>query len=173
MIEILGLILTGLIIGVISGTLGIGGGVLLIPVLIWFFKFPPQTATGTTLAVLVPPIGLAAALNYYRHDMMDVHAAIWIAISFAIGAFFGSLAVPYIPKEILRVLFGLLLIYMGILFLLDQHIKSAAWGLIVVGISWVAFLGLKALGRRYQPQRLGASIQRFQKPHTSEPDYHI
>jgi uncharacterized membrane protein YfcA len=173
MIEILAFLLTGLIIGVISGTLGIGGGVLLIPILMWVFKFPHQTATGTTLAVLVPPIGLAAALNYYRHNMLDVRAAIWIAISFAIGAYFGSLAVPHIPREILRLLFGLMLIYIGVLILYDQDVISAAGGLIVVGVSWVAFLGLKRLGRRYRPRQLGESIQQFQKPHTSEPDYHI
>src|SRR5262245_66341423 len=66
--TILFYIVAGLGIGGISGLLGIGGGVLLVPVLVWFFNFEHTKAVGTTLAVMVPPIGLMAALEYYQRN---------------------------------------------------------------------------------------------------------
>src|SRR5438105_129421 len=85
--TILFYIVTGLGIGVISGLLGIGGGVLLVPVLVWFFKFQHTEAVGTTLAVLVPPIGLMAAIEYYRRGQLNLQAAGIIAAAFVLGCY--------------------------------------------------------------------------------------
>src|SRR5206468_3244528 len=100
-------LLVGLVIGAISGTLGIGGGVLLVPALIWIFGFDQPRAAGTSLAILVPPVGLLAAWAYYQKGLMDFEAAAWIAGAFAVGAYGGALVVPYIPLPTLRLLFGL------------------------------------------------------------------
>src|SRR5437773_1654223 len=80
----------GLAIGTVSGALGIGGGVLLVPALIWLCGMDPQHAAGTTLAVLVVPVVLPAVLTYARHDRLNVEAALWVAVAFAAGSFLGA-----------------------------------------------------------------------------------
>jgi uncharacterized membrane protein YfcA len=172
--EILGFLVTGLIVGSISGALGIGGGVLLIPILMWVFQFDHRTANGTTLAVLCLPVFWGAVVNYYREDLLNVQAAFFIACGFAVGAFFSSMAVPYVPHGVLRILFALLLLYMGILlFFSHPDVRSASLALVIVGLSWLAFLGLKILGRHYRPRDLGKTIEELHKPDSTEPDYYI
>ncbi|TMQ33044.1 MAG: sulfite exporter TauE/SafE family protein [Planctomycetota bacterium] len=95
--QVLLLLIIGLSIGAISGALGIGGGVLLIPALIWLCRYDFPKAAGTTLAVLVPPIGLPAAWLYYKRDLIDVQAAVWIALAFALGAILGASIAHYLP----------------------------------------------------------------------------
>ncbi|MEW6759057.1 MAG: TSUP family transporter, partial [Acidobacteriota bacterium] len=68
------LLLVGLLAGVLSGIFGIGGGVIIVPALIYVLGFPAHKATGTSLAVLLPPVGLAAVLEYYHHDYVDLRA---------------------------------------------------------------------------------------------------
>src|SRR4051794_34790936 len=97
-------LLLGGVIGALSGALGIGGGVLLVPALIWLCGFKYPQAAGTSLAVLVPPIGLPAALEAYAHDRVDFETAVCIALAFAVGAFLGARLVPYLPDELLRLL---------------------------------------------------------------------
>lgn len=174
--EIILYLLVGLFVGGISGTLGIGGGVLLIPILVWIFGFDHQKATGTTLAVLVPPIGLLAAWEYYQKGLMDLPAALFIATTFVIGAYGGALLMPLIPVVQLRLFFGLLLIFVAVRFLLasDSEVASAFVGLLAVGLAWVVYVGLRWLGRRY-PSRpdLQATIQASKEKSRSEADYYI
>src|SRR6516165_4296026 len=94
----------GLVIGGASGALGIGGGVLLVPALM-LCGFEYAKATGTSLAVLVPPIGLLAAWKSYQQGRVDIDAALIIAVAFAAGAYGGAWSVAYIPQELLRFLF--------------------------------------------------------------------
>ena len=162
----------GLIIGSASGALGIGGGVLLVPALM-LCGFEYSKATGTSLAVLVPPIGLLAAWKSYQQGHVDIETAIIVALAFAVGAYGGAAAVAYIPQQVLRLVFGLLMMYIAMRFVIgsDKEAANAAAGLIGVLVAWAAFLGLRALGRRHliRPD-LGRSIQR---QHRDESDYHI
>ncbi len=168
-------LLVGLVVGGISGTLGIGGGVLLIPILVWLFGFDHQKATGTTLAVLVPPIGLLAAWAYYQKGLMDLQAALAIAATFVIGAYGGALLMPLIPVAQLRFCFGLLLLFVGVRFLLasDADVANAFMGLLTVGLAWAAYLGLRALGRSHPRPSLPATIQAAQEKSRAEADYYI
>lgn len=173
--QVLLYLVIGLTIGGISGTLGIGGGVLLMPILIWLFKFDQLKATGTTLAILVPPIGLLAAWKYFMQDLIDLQAAAWIAGAFAIGAYGGASIVTYIPVAALRVGFGLMLIYVAVRFLLasDAVVASAAIGLAAFFLAWLAYLGLRALGHRHLAKPdLTQTIQRMHRGR-GEIDYHI
>src|SRR4051794_1835821 len=90
----------GLTVGTASGALGIGGGVLLVPALIWLAGLEPRIAAGTTLAVLVVPVVLPAAWKYYSNGYLDLAAACWIAVAFVCGGYLGaSLAVHhYLPE---------------------------------------------------------------------------
>src|SRR4051812_13081127 len=95
------LFLFGVAIGIVSGMLGIGGGVLLVPGLMLLFGFTQQQAQGTSLAVLIPPIGIFAALVYYRHGDVNLPQVGFIALGFVVGALLGALLVPYIPQAVL------------------------------------------------------------------------
>jgi uncharacterized membrane protein YfcA len=173
--QILLYLVIGFVIGGISGTLGIGGGVLLVPILIWMFGFDQPRATGTTLAILVPPIGLLAAWKYYVQGLIDLEAAAWIACAFAIGAYGGASIVTYIPVSVLRLGFGLLLIYVGMRFILasSSEAASAALGLAAVGIAWLVYWGLRVLGLRHLPKPgLTQAIHRIHQSR-GEIDYHI
>src|SRR5262245_6429762 len=89
---------TGLVVGGASGMLGIGGAILLVPTLVLVFGFSQVRAQGTSIAALVPPIGIFAAIQYYRSGMLDLHAAALIALGFVFGAFGGASVVPYVPQ---------------------------------------------------------------------------
>ena len=169
-------IVAGLAIGGISGLLGIGGGVLLVPVLVWFFNFEHTKAVGTTLAVMVPPIGLMAALEYYQRNEVDVQAAAIIAVAFVIGCYGGATVVPYIPLQVLRLLFGLMLLYIAVRFILaaDADVAGAFIGLMMVGYAWLAFVLLRIVGRRYRSRpSLGDAMRAVQQPEASATEYYI
>jgi hypothetical protein len=107
-------IVIGLVSGVAAGVFGIGGGILIVPALVYLAGFSPQRATGTSLAVLLPPIGLAAALEYYRHGNIDIRAAVLLAITMFVGAWMGAWVVNRISGPHMRLIFGLFLCAVGI-----------------------------------------------------------
>src|SRR5262249_21228520 len=141
----------GLAIGAFSGALGIGGGVLLVPALIWLCGFDAKKATGTSLAILVPPIGLPAALHALRKDQVDLEAALWIAGAFMVGAYGSRMVVEYLPDLVLRLVFGMLMVYVAIRFMLasDAEAANAAAGVTSVFLAWLGFLFFRTLGRRH------------------------
>ena len=104
-----GYIILGIVAGVASGLLGIGGAIIIIPCLVYIFGFNQLLAQGTTLALMVPPIGLLAALTYYQKNLVDIRAALLICIAFFIGGFIGAKASMGIPIPVLRKCFALLL----------------------------------------------------------------
>jgi uncharacterized membrane protein YfcA len=112
--------------GVASGLFGIGGGVVLVPALIYWAGFSQHKATGTSLAVLLPPIGLAAAGEYYRHGNVDVRAAVILAA----GMFAGSWAGAYVANQMkgphLRLAFGLFISVLGV-YLIHGACRRLGW----------------------------------------------
>jgi len=108
----IGLLLVGLAIGIISGMLGIGGGVLVIPALVFLFSFPHRKAVGTSLAMLLPPIGIFALLKYWHedHNNVDFKAALLLAAGFAIGGYVGGGLAQLLGGAALRRVFALFLI---------------------------------------------------------------
>jgi uncharacterized protein len=107
-------ILIGLAAGLISGLMGIGGGIIIVPALIYLAGFSQLTATGTSLAILLPPVGLAAVLVYHRSGNVDVRAAVIIAICMFLTAWMGSRAALKIGSETLRLLFGVFISAVGV-----------------------------------------------------------
>jgi uncharacterized protein len=166
----------GFTIGSASGAMGIGGGILLVPALIWLCGFEPSRAAGTSLAVLVPPIGLPAAWKYYANDRMDLVAAVWIASGFTVGAYIGATVVHYLPEQMLRLFFGAVMIYVALRFMLDSSPEAAkaAGGSIAFGFAWLAYFGFRALGRKHTPPPdLGSHIRAKDAAGWGEADYHI
>ncbi len=113
-LTIAGLILLGLIAGSFSGLIGIGGGVIIVPALIFLFGFSQLVAQGTTLALLVPPIGLLAALDYYKKGYVNLQAAILICIGFVIGGLLGSKFAINLPEQTLRRVFAAVIVVIGV-----------------------------------------------------------
>ena len=118
--NLLLLFLFGVFVGVLSGLMGIGGGIVLVPGLMLLFGFSQPEAQGTSLAVLIPPIGLFAALVYYQHGYVRLPVVGWIALGFIVGALIGAKLVPSIPPTALRIAFGLLLLYEGFTFVMGS-----------------------------------------------------
>lgn len=107
-------IIFGLSAGMASGIIGIGGGVLLIPAMVYILGFTQKTAQGTTLALMVPPIGLLAAWQYYANGHVEVKAAAIIALTFFGGAYFGSKIGVALPQATLKKIFGFAMLLISI-----------------------------------------------------------
>ena len=103
------LVVIGLLAGILSGIVGIGGGLIIIPMLILFLGTSQHVAQGTSLAVMLPPIGFLAALNYYKAGFVEWKFALIIAITFVIGGYLGSKFAIGISPTILKKVFGALL----------------------------------------------------------------
>ena len=104
----------GLMGGVAAGLFGVGGGIVLVPALIYGAGFTQHLATGTSLAVLLPPIGLAATLEYYRHGNVDLRAAMVLAAGMFVGSWVGAYFANQMKGPHLRLLFGVFLTALGI-----------------------------------------------------------
>src|SRR4051812_10394820 len=103
---ILAFVVLGLAAGVLSGLMGLGGGVIIIPALVYLFGFEQHRASGTTLALMIPPIGVLAALEYYHQGFVDVRAAAWICAGFVIGGLIGARFATSLPAVTLQRAFG-------------------------------------------------------------------
>jgi uncharacterized protein len=112
-LSILSLLLIGFASGVASGLFGIGGGVLIVPGLVYLVGLSQHRATGTSLAVLLPPIGLAAVLEYYRHGNVDLRAAIIVAGALFVGAWVGAVYANQLSGPYLRLAFGVFIVVLG------------------------------------------------------------
>jgi hypothetical protein len=110
MINILLYLLLGLVTGILSGLIGIGGAIIIIPSLVLLFGLSQHMAQGTTLALMVPPIGLLAAWTYYQKGFVDLKIAAFICIGFFIGGLLGAKFAIGIPDQILRKIFGIALL---------------------------------------------------------------
>ncbi len=111
MTEIDILLLIGLGAGLVSGLLGIGGGLLVIPALVLFLNYSQKSAQGTSLGLLLPPIGLLAVLNYYKAGYVNLKAAGIMVITFIIGSYISSKFVVSMPESIIKKIFAVFLLF--------------------------------------------------------------
>jgi uncharacterized membrane protein YfcA len=114
MTSILLLILIGLVAGGLGGMIGLGGGIILIPSLILIMKMDQQTAQGTSIAVMLPPIGLFAVYNYYKAGYVNTKYAMIIATAFMVGGYFGSMLALKLSPDIMRKIFSVLLVLIAL-----------------------------------------------------------
>ncbi len=118
--EIVILIIIGLSAGLVSGTLGVGGAIIIVPALVFFLSLSQHQAQGTSLAVLVFPVGILAFLNYYRHGYVNFKLALIMMVAFVVGSLLGSMIAVRINERLLRILFGILVIFLGIRMILKK-----------------------------------------------------
>lgn len=112
--QIILLVVLGLSAGLLGGTLGVGGGVIVIPALIFLFGFSQHDAQGTTLAFMLPPVTILATWNYWKNGNVNWRFALILSVTFLIGAFIGSKIAVELPDKVLKKMFGLLLLFFAL-----------------------------------------------------------
>jgi uncharacterized membrane protein YfcA len=119
-------LIIGVLAGIAAGMFGVGGGIVIVPALVYFAGFTQHKATGTSLAILLPPIGLLATLEYYRHGNVDLRAAAVIAIAMVAGGWCGAFAAHKVSGPHLRFVFGAFLLCASI-YMMHGAAKKLGW----------------------------------------------
>lgn len=119
-------VVIGGVSGVAAGFFGVGGGIVVVPALIYWAGFSQHRANGTSLAMLLPPIGLAAMLEYYRRGDVDLPAAGLLAASMFVGAWGGSIIAGHVKEPYLRLSFGIFVCVLGA-YLVYGACKRLGW----------------------------------------------
>lgn len=112
--DILILALIGLSAGIVSGLLGVGGAIIIVPALVFFFGLTQHQAQGTSLGILLLPVGFLAFWNYYKQGYVNFKIAIVVALAFFIGGYLGSVLAVRLPERTLKIAFGILIVFLGL-----------------------------------------------------------
>ena len=107
-------VILGLVVGVLAGALGIGGAVFIVPALVYLFGWQQHMAQGTTLAMLIPPIGILAAMKYYQAGHVDIKVAALMCAGFFVGGYFGGVIANQLPADTLKKVFGVALMLISL-----------------------------------------------------------
>lgn len=118
--EVVYLLLIGFAAGLLSGFMGIGGGIIIIPALVMLLGFSQKTAQGTSLFFLLLPVGIFAVWNYYKGGYVDTKAGLIMVATFLLGSYLSSKAAVYLPVGYLKKGFGILLFFYAIKLFLDK-----------------------------------------------------
>jgi uncharacterized protein len=122
--HILLIVALGLVVGVAVGLFGVGGGIVLVPAMVYLLGYEQHLAQGTSLFILLPPIGLGALREYWKNRQVDLRAGILCAVGFLLGGYLGGLVAVPLPSRDLRGIFGFFLILSA--FLLWRKVRSAS-----------------------------------------------
>lgn len=115
--TILGLLVIGLAAGLLSSIVGIGGGIVIVPSLVFLFAISQKMAQGTSLVMLLPPIGIFAVINYYKAGYVDFKIAGVLCIAFIVGSYFGSKIALNLEESTLKRIFGVFLMILAVKYL--------------------------------------------------------
>lgn len=109
--TVLLLILVGLAAGILSGMVGVGGGIIVVPALVLLLGFSQHEAQGTSLGLLLLPVGILAVLNYYKQGYIDIKVVAIMSVAFVLGGWLGSKLSLAMPQETVKKIFALVLFY--------------------------------------------------------------
>ena len=109
-LTVLLLVLIGLAAGVLSGMIGIGGGIIIVPALVFVLGFTQKEAQGTSLGLLLLPVGILAVLNYYKQGYIDIKVVAIMCVSFVLGGWLGSKISLSLPQETVKKIFAVVLL---------------------------------------------------------------
>ena len=123
--TILIIIMVGLAAGMLSGLVGVGGGIIIVPSLVYFIGFSQKTAQGTSLAMIMLPVGIFGVMQYYKQGHVDFRIVGLLAIGFLAGSFFGSKIALSISQETLKKVFAILMIVIAVKMLFFDKSKKA------------------------------------------------
>jgi uncharacterized membrane protein YfcA len=125
--TILLLVAIGIMAGVVSGFVGVGGGLIIVPMLVYFLGFTQLQAQGTSLAVLLLPVGILAVYNYHKAGNVNIQYALVIATTFIVGGYVGSRLAHKLPEDTIKFIFGLFMLYASIRILWGSGSKMFGW----------------------------------------------
>jgi uncharacterized membrane protein YfcA len=114
MISTILFILIGIVAGILSGMFGIGGGIIIVPALVYLCGFSQLKAQGTSLSILLPPVGIFAFLEYYKKGQVNLQAGASIVIFLVIGSVFGTKLAQNLPIEVMKKSFGILMLIISV-----------------------------------------------------------
>ena len=125
--TILILIVVGICAGMLSGLVGIGGGIIIVPALVYFLAFSQKMAQGTSLGILLLPIGLLAVAQYYKQGYIDLRVVLIISLAFFFGSYFGSKIALTLPQETVKKIFAVFMLLLALKMLfIDKPIKETS-----------------------------------------------
>lgn len=108
------LILVGMAAGMLGGMVGVGGGIIIVPALIYFLGYSQKMAQGTSLGILLLPVGILGVLQFYKHGYVDIKAVLVISLGFLIGSFYGSKIALSLPQDTVKKIFAILMILVAV-----------------------------------------------------------
>ena len=108
------LVLIGVTAGVLSGFIGIGGGIIIVPGLIYLVGLTQLQAQGTSLALMLPPIGILAFMHYYKEGNVDLRVAGVVAATFVVGGYFGAKLAHKVDENLVKIIFGVIMMLIAI-----------------------------------------------------------
>jgi uncharacterized membrane protein YfcA len=125
--TIISLIIVGIFAGILSGLVGIGGGIILVPALVYLLGFSQMSAQGTSLALIMFPVGILGVMQYYKHGYVDFKIIPIIAIGFIVGSFFGGKISTNLPQDTIKKIFAALLFIIALkMMFFDKRNNDAA-----------------------------------------------
>jgi len=120
-LSFLGFLAIGAAAGAVSGMFGIGGGIFVIPAMVYLYGFDQKMATGTSLGMLLPPIGIMAFWQYYRADLVNVPAMLLLIAGFVAGSYLAAGYTIGLPQILVKRAFGGLMIVVGVIYILTAR----------------------------------------------------
>lgn len=122
--TILILLAIGLCAGVLSGLVGVGGGIIIVPALVFFLAFSQKMAQGTSLGILLLPIGILGVIQYYKQGYIDMRVVAIISAAFLFGSYFGSKIALSLPQETVKKIFAVLMLVIAVKMLFFDKTKK-------------------------------------------------
>jgi len=122
--TVLILILVGIAAGMLSGLVGVGGGIIIVPALVFFLGFSQKMAQGTSLGILLLPVGILGVIQYYKQGYIDWTVVLIISAAFLIGSYFGSKIALRLPQDTIKKIFAIFMILIAIKLLFFDKKKA-------------------------------------------------
>jgi len=119
------LILVGIAAGMLSGLVGVGGGIVIVPALVFFVGFSQKMAMGTSLGILLLPVGILGVLQYYKQGYVDIRVVLIISAAFLFGSYFGSKIALSLPQDTIKKIFAVFMIIIAVKLLFFDKKKPA------------------------------------------------